>query len=79
MTPANELGELYAEHARCLEANAIGCEAIWEEIEERERRAANREDERACPAGSVSVGYANDSETCVSQSQARTLLRNMMR
>ena len=79
VAPTNELGELYVEHARCLEADAIGCDAIWEEIEQRERIAAKREARRTCPAGAVSVGNANGSEACVSQSQAQVLLSRMLR
>ncbi len=79
VSPTNELGELYVEHARCLEADAIGCENIWEEIEQRERIAEERASRRTCPAGAVSVSNAGSEEACVSPSHARTLLSRMLR
>ena len=79
MAPAKDLGDLYVEHARCLEADAIGCEAIWQAIEQRERIAAKREARSPCPAGAVSVRNGSGSDACVSQSHAQTLLSQMLR
>ncbi len=79
VTPTSELDDLYVEHARCLEADAIGCEGIWEEIERRERIAASRERQRECPSGTASVGNAMGPTSCVPHAEVRTLLNQMMR
>ena len=79
VAPADDLGDLYVEHARCLEAEAVGCQNIWQEIEHRERIAAERASRRTCPRGAVSVSNANGSEACVSPAQAQVLLGRMLR
>ncbi len=79
VTPTSELGELYTQHARCLETDAIGCESIWDEIERRERAVANRERQRECPSGTASVGNVDGPTACVSHNEVRTLLNRMLR
>ena len=79
VTPTDELRGLYAEHARCLEAGAVGCERVWEDIERRERIAASRERQRECPSGTASVSDSLGPTSCVSHSEVRTLLSRMLR
>ena len=79
VTPTSELDNLYVEHGRCIEAGTGDCEGIWDEIERRERIAANRDRQRECPAGTASVGNANGPASCVPHAQVRTLLSRMLR
>lgn len=79
VTPTSELDNLYVEHARCIEAGAVGCEVIWKEIERRERIVASRERDRECPAGTTIVGNAHGPTSCVPHAQVRTLLNGRLR
>lgn len=79
VAPTSELGDLYAEHAQCLDTGAIGCERMWEEIERRERIAANRERERACPGGTANVGNVYGPVNCVSHAEVHSVLSRMLR
>ena len=79
VAPTNDLGDLYAEHAQCLEAGAIGCDRIWDVIERRERAVASRERQRECPSGAAIVGNANGPASCVEHSEVHTMLSRMLR
>ncbi len=79
VTPTSELNGLYAEHARCLEAGATGCDGIWEEIEQRERVAASRERQRECPSGTASVRNSLGPTSCVSHAEVHTVLDRVLR
>ena len=81
VAPTSELGDLYTEHAQCLDTGAIGCERMWEEIERRERIAVNREREREreCPGGTVGVGNVYGPANCLSHAEVHSVLSRMLR
>lgn len=79
LTPANDLEDLYVQHARCIAADAVGCEQIWASIERREQIVASRERQRACPGGTASVSNSHGPTSCVAHSDVRSVLSRMLR
>jgi len=66
--------ELFQQASECTAAKAIGCEALWAEVNRRDELTDRRKKkDNICPKGMVAFKY-RDRVSCISRDEMRRIL-----